>query len=527
MQRPSVLLLSALVALGAVPAAAADPPGQGPVVATASGKVQGKLAAGVEAFLGIPYAATPAGDGRWQPPRPPASWDGVRPAGEYGPACPQRAGIDSPRMENEDCLVLNVQRPPGTAANARLPVYVIIYGGGFTGGTGNNEDMDALAKANGIIGVTMNYRLGALGFLAHPALADAHGQSGNYGFMDQQAALRWVRDNIAAFGGDPARVTIGGESAGGRSILAHLVAPGSRGLFARAIIQSGSDSTAPLKEAEATGAAFAQRLGCDGPDAAACLRAKPVAALIDAKEPAHLLTGGTEILPQAPYPALQAGASIVPVLIGGQRDEYRALMTDWPTRSVPEYTKEQYLRFVDDQFGKKAGAVLAAYPWPSDPTRYTGTYLVAKIRSEGGGIGSVGPCSTQKLTDALAAHAPAFRYEFAHGDGPGWFEIPGYVWGAGHATELAYLIPDRHNAANNGSALNLAEQRLSDEMLHRWGAFVRDANPAVEGEPSWPRFEPGGGALSLQAGGQSAVLPVAAINASHNCAFWDAMRQGG
>lgn len=133
----------------------------------------------------------------------------MRPAQDYGPACPQPLGIDSPRTENEDCLVLNVQRPPGTSAQARLPVYAIIHGGGFTGGTGNNEDMDALARADGIVGVMLNHRLGALGFLAHPALEDSHGQTGNHGFMDQQAALRWMHD-IAALGGDPERVTVGG-----------------------------------------------------------------------------------------------------------------------------------------------------------------------------------------------------------------------------------------------------------------------------------------------------------------------------
>lgn len=519
MTRPSLLLLAAVLAWSA-PAMAAD----GPVVAMQSGKVQGKLAGGVEAFLGIPFAASPAGNARWQPPRPPSPWDGVRPAQDYGPACPQSLGIDSPRTENEDCLVLNVQRPPGASAQARLPVYAIIHGGGFTGGTGNNEDMDALVKANGIVGVTLNYRLGALGFLAHPALEDGQGQTGNYGFMDQQAALRWVHDNIAAFGGDPERVTIGGESAGGRSVLAHLVAPGSRGLFARAIVQSGSDSTLPLRDAEAAGTVLAQRLGCDGPDAAACLRAKPVSALIDAKAPSHLLTGGTDVLPQAPYPALLGGANTVPVLIGGQRDEHRALMTDWPTRSVPEYTREQYVRFVRDQFKGHADAVLAVYPWPSDPTRYTGTYLVARLRTDSVGITGVGACSTQKLAEALAAHAPVWRYEFDHGEGPGWFEIPGYVWGAGHATELAYLIPNRRNAANNGGALNGAERQLSDEMQRAWGAFVREGDPAVESQAAWPRFQPDGGVLSLQAAGRSAVLPLKAINAFHNCSFWDEMR---
>lgn len=519
MLRWSILMLAATLAQS-MPAFAADET----VVATQSGKVQGKLAAGVEAFLGIPFAASPSGAARWQPPRPVASWDGVRSAQEYGPACPQQDGIDSPRAENEDCLDLNVQRPIGTTSDAHLPVFVYIFGGGLTGGTANNEDLDAMVKMNGVIGVTMNYRLGVLGFLAHPALANAQGSAGNYGLMDQQAALRWVHDNIAAFGGDPARVTIGGESAGGRSVLAHLVAPGSRGLFARAIVQSGSDSTQTLQDAEAAGVSFAKRLGCDGPDAAACLRAKPVAALIDAQATSQQLTGGTDILPQGPYPALANGVSTVPVLIGGQRDEYRALMTIWPTRSVPEYTQEQYLAYVRSQYKDHAEDVLAVYSWPDNSTRYTGTYLVAKLRTDSAGLVAVGSCSTQKLTEAIAAHAPVWRYEFDHNDGPGWFDIPGYVWGAGHATELEYLVPNRHYRGNNGGELNLAEQQLSGEMLRAWGAFVRDGDPGVEGKVTWPRFESNGSVLSWQAGDQSHVLPLVAINTFHNCAFWDAMR---
>jgi len=169
--------------------------------------------------------------------------------------------------------------------------------------------------------------------------------------------------------------------------------------------------------------------------------------------------------------------------------------------------------------------VLAVYPWPSDPTRYTGTYLVTKLRTDSMGTGSVGACSTQKITDALAARgAPVWRYEFDHAEGPGWFSIPGYVWGAGHAAELAYIIPHRHNLANNGAALNRDEQQLSEQMLRAWGSFVRDGDPAGDRKDSWPRFQPNGVVLSLQAGGRSTVLPVAAINASHNCAFWDGVR---
>ena len=309
------------------------------------------------------------------------------------------------------------------------------------------------------------------------------------------------------------------------------MAPSSRGLFSQAIVQSASDSTLALKDAEAAGADFASQLGCPGPGAAACLRAKPVAALLDAGSPPHQLTGGTDDLPEAPYPAFLAGRfAAVPVLIGGQRDEWRALMTKWPARTVAEYSRAQYEQFVRSQFGGAAAAVLAVYPWPEDATRFTGTYRVAQLRSDGATIDGVGTCTTQHLADAIASHVPTYRYEFDHSDGPGWFDIPGYVWGAGHAAELAYLIPDRGNAAtNNGRAFNPAEQLLSDEMVNYWGQFVRTGNPAAEGQPDWPRYQPGGkgAVMSLQAGGASQALPVAAIAASHNCAFWDGLHADG
>lgn len=205
-----------------------------PVVSTASGDVRGAVVDGIESFFGIPYAAAPVGDLRWQPPASPEPWESVRDAAAYGAACPQGFGIDSPRTEDENCLFVNVQRPTGAAEGDALPVVVLIHGGGWQTGSGNNENLDGLVRETGVVGVTMNYRLGNLGYLAHPALTaeagqSGAGQSGNYGFMDQQAALLWVRDNIARFGGDPENVTIGGESAGGGSVCVHMTAQAPKG----------------------------------------------------------------------------------------------------------------------------------------------------------------------------------------------------------------------------------------------------------------------------------------------------------
>src|SRR5580693_3890236 len=238
----AALTLAAPGASGAQAATASAAWGSGttPIVPTSDGAVRGTTAGAVDEFLGIPYAAPPIGHLRWRPPQPPARWRGVRDATQFGPSCPQAASAFSPPGPfSEDCLYLNVSTPtlrPG----ASRPVLVWIHGGGFTQDSGRNYDPATLA-ADGIVVVTINYRLGALGFLAHPALASRPGgPAGNYGLMDQQAALRWVQANISRFGGNPRNVTIAGESAGGLSVLAQLVSRGSRGLFQRAIVQSGA-----------------------------------------------------------------------------------------------------------------------------------------------------------------------------------------------------------------------------------------------------------------------------------------------
>ena len=228
------------------------------VVQTEDGAVQGNVALGVENFLNIPYAAAPVGALRWSPPQPPAHWSDVRSAKDYGSYCPQLKTLDSANLAiNEDCLDVNIQRPIGTREDAKLPVYVYIHGGGHVTGSGVKDGQDRIVRTNPVVGVTLNYRLGALGFLALPSLTGG----GNFGFEDQQAALGWIKRNIAAFGGDPNDITIGGELAGGWSVCGHLVAPGSRGLFDRAIIQSGACDSKPAAQAEAEGVEYAEETG--------------------------------------------------------------------------------------------------------------------------------------------------------------------------------------------------------------------------------------------------------------------------
>src|SRR3954453_1727045 len=290
----------------------------GPVVRTHAGVLRGSRADGVDSFLGIRYAKAPVGHLRWQPPRPASPWPGVRPALRFGNRCPQLASTNGPQSLSEDCLFLNVWRPSHTGKHRAFPVLVFIHGGGLLNGSSNQHEGTAIVRRDGIIVVSFNYRLGPFGFLAHPALTAAQGESGNYGFQDQQAALRWVRRNIAAFGGDPRRVTIDGESAGGWSVCGHLTSPGSRGLFSAAIIQSGSCPSVPEEQAEQNGTAFANSVGCTDPQTAlACLRNADVLTLLNAQRGVPEFASGTSTFPIAPQTAVTSGRfAHVPIING-------------------------------------------------------------------------------------------------------------------------------------------------------------------------------------------------------------------
>ena len=297
------------------------------IVKTDAGFVSGINQSGIQVYLGIPFAAPPVGDLRWRPPAPVTPWEGVKAVTEYGATCPQAQKGSEPSLPgvpalnmSEDCLYLNVWTPTQNAS-ARLPVMVFFYGGGFTGVEGSMPMYNGTTLAEkGVIVVTTNYRLGALGFLAHPDLdrESPHNASGNYGILDQQAALKWVQDNIVAFGGDPSRVTIFGQSAGTESVYIHLVSPGSRGLFSQAIVESGPfwangaiiNATHPKDYAEQFGVGYAQSLGCSGLDAIACMRNLSPDALITAtpSSPSEFWIP----IPSCSSPTLTGGSSRTP-----------------------------------------------------------------------------------------------------------------------------------------------------------------------------------------------------------------------
>ena len=302
-------------------------------------------------------------------------------------------------MDNEDCLYLNVYAPPGAGRGAsrghRLPVLFMIHGGGLTSGAGDQHDGSLIVNTDHIIVVSINYRLGPFGFLTLPGLGtSALTASGNYGLLDQEAALRWVQRNIAAFGGDPRQVTIDGESAGGWSVCALMTSPLARGLFRGAIMQSGSCATQTRATAEANSLAFAKQAGCpDAATAAACLRALPEQTLLNASTSYQpLFTSGG---PELPVPAGQAVASgrynRVPLLIGTNHNEGRTF-----SQGLAGLTEQQADQVITQDYGSRAPAILARYPWASYPSPYTAAYVIGDIWTDSGFITGIGGCPEQE-----------------------------------------------------------------------------------------------------------------------------------
>ncbi len=484
-----VLLAAGLVAS---PAAAADPG----VVRVESGWLRGHVAADHVVYNGVPYAAPPVGERRWRPPAPPTRWDGVRAATAPGSPCPQRGS------GAEDCLFLNVTVPRDTKPGERLPVLVWLHGGGFVSGSGFDHDGARLATAGRLMVVTVNYRLGALGFLTTPVLGD-----GNYGLMDQTAALRWVGRNAARFGGDAGNVTLAGQSAGARSVCAQLAAPAASGLFQRAIIQSGAcDNAVPERAAAHAHAATAMaQLGCD---TAACLRArtpdKLLATLPGVGTAVHGRgadrpwgpVAGTRLLPGQPRDALRH--TRVPLLVGGNEHEMRGFVSN-----EADLTDERYRTMMAETFGAEADAVLAEYPPVGDPA-----LTLATVLSDWGGY--IGACPV--LRTAQAAEGRVYAYEFTEDSGQTFNGLPA---GSYHGLELPYLW--RLTSQNPYPDLTPAQRELSTTITGYWAAFAHSGNPNGADRPHWPRFRGDGSVLELSTSGIAPTTP------DHRCDFWAGM----
>lgn len=489
------------------------------LVQTATGMVRGKVEWDHRLFAGIPYAAPPVGPLRFRPPAPARDWTGIRDASKPGPQCIQDPVADPEfgKQSDEDCLSLNVWTPAMTGSPR--PVMVWIHGGSFTGGSGKIYDAKWLVSRGDIIVVTINYRLGTLGFLAHPALGPP-GDVGNYGLQDQQAALRWVRDNIADFGGDPERVTVAGESAGGMSVCDHLVAPGSKGLFRAAIIQSAPcGAQADLPTAEQRSVDYAAKVGCGDPKTAAdCLRALPLDKL---REPVTFfnigedaLPGpvtGSAVLPVDPVAAMANNeAARVPVLMGTNRDEFTLFVALQYLRYGKVYTTEQYPALLRDTFGANALAVGERYPL----SKYGGNVPSAYSAAVTDGVFS---CVSERMSDDLARVGPVYAYEFNDRDAPApesMRTLP-FPVGASHSLELRFIFE-----VGGADPLDPAQQKLSDQMLDYWSRFVIAGSPHVAGRPEWPGLGADDAAqpwMSLQPDGSRVITD---FGESHQCPFW-------
>jgi para-nitrobenzyl esterase len=487
------------------------------VVQTTTGALRGLVASDHRLFAGIPYAAPPIGALRWQPPAPAPAWPGIRDATRPGPKCVQDRSPESdfgPGV-SEDCLTLNVWTPNNPSTKAQRPVMVWIHGGAFVNGGGDIYDSRWLTSQGDIVVVTINYRLGALGFLAHPSLAN-NGEAGNYGLLDQQAALRWVRDNIANFGGDPAKVTIAGESAGGMSVCDHLVSPGSAGLFRAAIIQSGPcQAQADRATAERVSIDYAAALGCsDVRTAGECLRALPATQLTKPPWYYHVgddsLTGpitGTEELPIDPMTAFAQGrAARVPVLIGTNADEYTLFVGLQYLRTG---RTPQYPQALVDTFGASADAVAGRYPLD----RFGGSTALAYAAAVSDAMFA---CPTDRMVDALSRTAPVFAYEFNDraAPAPDPLRTLPFAVGASHSLELRYLFD-----VGGAWPLDPAQRRLSDEMVGYWSEFVTTGMPRAAGIAAWPALTNAatGPRMSLQPDG---LRTLTTFDDAHQCPFW-------
>ncbi|RZJ18097.1 MAG: carboxylesterase family protein [Brevundimonas sp.] len=462
-----------------------------PVVTSPAGAVRGRVEAGMQVFRGIPYAAPPVGQNRWRPPLPAASWTGVRDATRFGAACvqptPHAVTIYSQDIgaTSEDCLTLNIWTPSSTA-EAPAPVIVWIHGGALVTGSSKEQLYDGAAlAAEGTVVVSINYRLGVLGYLAHPELSAESplGISGNYGLLDQVAALQWVRANIAAFGGDPNNVTIAGESAGGLSVLYLMASPLAKGLFHKAIAQSAYMISTPELKAARYGAPAAEQAGValqrplQAPGLRA-LRTMDAQALTDGAAMAGFAAFGAVdgvVLPAQLVDVFDRGQQAdVPVLAGFNSGEIRSLRMLAPP--VPAGAAD-YERVIRERYGDLADDFLALYP-ASD----MGESILANTRDA-----LYGWTSERLVRSQTARGQASFLYVFDHGypaaDDAGLHAF--------HAAELPFMFGNLDRTPPRWPRIpDTADQaRLSAAMRGYWTSFARTGAPTADGAPSWPVYD--------------------------------------
>ena len=496
--------IAAIALAIAVPAAAADR------VKTANGTVEGTTeASGIHVYRGIPFAAPPVGDLRWKEPQPVKNWDGVKTTTAFGPRCMQASIFGDMVFRSngmsEDCLYLNVWTPAASGSE-RLPVLVYFFGGGFVAGDGSEPRYDGESMAKkGIVALTVNYRLGVFGFMAHPELSkeSPHHASGNYALLDQNAALRWVQKNIAAFGGDPRRVTIAGESAGSIAVSAQMVSPLSKGLIAGAIGESGAMiaptlPAVPLEQGEAEGAKFAASIGASS---LAAMRAMTGAQIMDAasKLPVGRFASTVDgyFLPKMPVEILAAGEQAhVPLLVGWNTEENPARVVLGPN----EPTAENYAKALRTLYAERADEALKLYAGTTaDEVRQSATDLASDRFIA---------YSTWKWADlhGTTGGKPVYRYLYARprpqttagpaaGSGASAARPPA-ARGAVHSAEIEYAMGNL--ATNKVYAWTPEDHKVSELMQGYFANFVKTGNPNGPGLPQWPAVNGGGSAQFMR-----------------------------
>jgi para-nitrobenzyl esterase len=461
---------------------------------TTTGSVRGKVSSdgSVEVFKGIPYAAPPVSEFRWKAPRAPAPWSGVRDAFEASSPCPQSGRLAS---TNEDCLYLNVWAPRRSSRDS-LPVMVFIHGGGQRTSAAHEYNADWLVtRGTPVVYVSMNYRLNIFAFFAHKELTAEDPQlgSGNYATLDQQQALRWVRDNIANFGGDPRNVTIFGESGGAQAVCVLLASPPARELFHRAISQSGPcqwQFYPSLTASEERGADIAAQLGCKDSDPLPCLRSLPADVILAEERGAISDTAAAQPAwggGAFPLPLREAMASgqftRVPLLQGSNRDEAMFQLAPLYDGGGSPVTPAQYPTILTQYFGKsRVAAIQKQYPLADYPTP---TYALIAALTDSGMVTNnrIGLCNLHLANQLASPHVPLYAYEFADRTAPypaPIFDAPGNLVGAAHTKELSYLF--------HQNELTPAQRNISDIMIGYWTSFAAKGDPNANGLPIWPVY---------------------------------------
>jgi para-nitrobenzyl esterase len=490
-----------------------------------SGQLHGMATGSTRQFLGVPYAAPPVGALRWAPPMPVTHWAGVREATTAGSFCPQQglpAGVTA--TINEDCLFVNVTTPLHENRGAGLPVLVWWHGGGYTTGAGSPYDAQRLADQGNVIVVTLNYRLGIFGYFGLPGLPD----SGNFGFADQIAGLRWAKRNATAFGGNPNNITVFGESAGGMSVCALLTSPQAVGLVDKAAISSGScrlnwptsgllpgvAAQTPyiaVSRDQTDGSSDAATIGCTT-DVLACMRGKSVADLLPSNTDfSDHLAYGTRLLPHNPANALRDGEFVrIPVISGGNADEERAFVGGAIQANPNSVTAQTYPELLRQAFGSDADTVAVHYPLSAYPSAALAWSTVI--------TDDAWACPTETGDQQLAAHTTVYPYEFADPNAPNinGINLPQLPQGAAHADDL----PSFFDLGGVNLLRTTAQQQMAATMIDYWTRFAWTGNPNQHGAPHWARTGRTG-TMELQFV-PGAIQPVD-FAAEHQCRFWESV----